>query len=60
MGVLRDKNSLRTRWLLWSIPKLFFACSQLLFRSCRINYLDKQHEDQFLRNRLANPVSPPG
>jgi len=49
MVVLRDKNSLRTRLLVWGIPKLFFACSHLLFRSCRITYLGKEHEDQFLR-----------
>jgi lysophospholipid acyltransferase (LPLAT)-like uncharacterized protein len=49
MVVLRGKHSLRTRVLVWSIPKLFFVFSYLLFRSCRITYLGKEHEDQFLR-----------
>lgn len=49
MVVLRGKHSLRTRVLVWSIPKIFFLLSYLLFRSCRITYLGKEHEDQFLR-----------
>jgi lysophospholipid acyltransferase (LPLAT)-like uncharacterized protein len=49
MAVLRDKDSLRTRVLVWGIPRLFFVVSQLLFRSCRISYVDKEHEDRFLR-----------
>lgn len=49
MAVLRDKDSFRTRFLVWGIPKVFFTVSHLLFRSCRIRYLAKEHEDQFLR-----------
>ncbi|MBX3026875.1 lysophospholipid acyltransferase family protein [bacterium] len=49
MALLRKRTSLPTRLLVWSIPKLFFGCSHLLFRSCRITYLGKEHEDEFLR-----------
>jgi lysophospholipid acyltransferase (LPLAT)-like uncharacterized protein len=49
MAVLRDADSLRTRILVWGIPRVYFALSQLLFRSCRISYVGKEHEDQFLR-----------
>jgi lysophospholipid acyltransferase (LPLAT)-like uncharacterized protein len=49
MALLRDRTSLPTRVLVWSIPRLFFGLSHLLFRSCRITYLGKEHEDQFLR-----------
>src|SRR5262245_21872205 len=54
MALLRDAHSLRTRVLLWSIPKLFFTCSHLLFRSCRSTYVGKEHEDRFLRD--GNPI----
>jgi len=49
MPVLRDQDSLRTRFLVWAVPQLFFALSHLLFRSCRMRYIGKEHEDQFLR-----------
>src|SRR5512143_1948140 len=49
MAVLRDRDSLRTRSLVWVIPRVFFGLSHLLFRSCRISYVGKEHEDQFLR-----------
>jgi lysophospholipid acyltransferase (LPLAT)-like uncharacterized protein len=49
MSVLRKHKPLSTRILAWSIPKLFFAFSHLLFRSCRMTYIGKEHEDQFLR-----------
>jgi lysophospholipid acyltransferase (LPLAT)-like uncharacterized protein len=49
MAVHRDRTALRARFRAWSVPKLFFACSHLLFRSCRITYVGKEHEDQYLR-----------
>lgn len=49
MALLRNRTSLPTRLLVWAIPALFFGVSHLLFRSCRITYLGKEHEDQFLR-----------
>ncbi|MFN8643215.1 MAG: lysophospholipid acyltransferase family protein [Candidatus Binatia bacterium] len=49
MALLRNRTSLPTRLMVWSIPKLFFGVSHALFRSCRITYLGKEHEDQFLR-----------
>lgn len=49
MAVLRADRPLRTRMLLWGVPKASFALSYLLFRSCRIRFLGKEHEDQFLR-----------
>ena len=48
MAVLRDKHSLRTRFLVWGIPKVFFWLSQALFRSCRLRFVGKEHEDRFL------------
>src|SRR5512143_2154315 len=54
MAVLRDRDSWRTRALVWVIPRAFFALSHLLFRSCRISYVGKEHEDQFLRR--AAPI----
>jgi lysophospholipid acyltransferase (LPLAT)-like uncharacterized protein len=35
--------------LIWVIPKIFFYLSQLLFRSCRLRFVGKEHEDRFLR-----------
>jgi len=52
MAVLRDTDSLRTRFLVWAIPRFFFAYSHLLFRSCRITYVGKEHEDRFLDRGL--------
>jgi lysophospholipid acyltransferase (LPLAT)-like uncharacterized protein len=49
MAVLRDDDSLRTRVLVWGIPRLFFGLSHVLFRSCRMSFVGKEHEDQFLR-----------
>jgi hypothetical protein len=50
VAVLRDSDSFRTRFLVWGIPKFFYWFSHLLFRSCRITYVGKEHEDQFLRH----------
>lgn len=32
----------------WLLPRLVVVLSYLLFRSCRIRFLGKEHEDQFL------------
>jgi lysophospholipid acyltransferase (LPLAT)-like uncharacterized protein len=50
MAVLRDKTSARTRFLVWLVPKLFFWLSHLLFRSCRLRFVGKEHEDVYLRD----------
>ncbi len=52
MATLRQDRPRRTAFLLWIVPKAFFALSYLLFRSCRIRFLHKEHEDQFLRRGL--------
>lgn len=39
----------RTKLVAWAIPVFFYAGSQLLFRSCRVRFVGKEHEDQFLR-----------
>src|SRR6185295_16958245 len=49
MAVLRDKTSARTRFLVWLVPKVFYWLSQLLFRSCRLRFVGKEHEDVYLR-----------
>lgn len=49
MSLIPRGNALGARFVAWTIPRLFFASSHLLFRSCRITYLNKEHEDQFLR-----------
>lgn len=49
MALLRNRTSLPTRLLVWTIPPLFFGLSHLLFRSCRMTFIGKEHEDQFLR-----------
>jgi len=49
MAVLRDKTSARTRFLLWFVPKFFFWLSHVLFRSCRLRFVGKEHEDRYLR-----------
>ena len=49
MAVLKNAQSLRTRFLRRVVPGLFVAASHALFRSCRVRYLGKEHEDQFLR-----------
>lgn len=49
MALLRDRTSLPTRLLVGTIPTLFFGLSHLLFRSCRMTFVSKEHEDQFLR-----------
>src|SRR5262245_1587357 len=48
MAVLRDTDSLRTRSLVWAIPRFFFVYSHLLFRSCRLSYLGQGHESRFV------------
>jgi len=50
MAVLRDKTSARTRFLVWLVPKIFFWLSHLLFRSCRLRFVGKEHEDVYLRD----------
>jgi lysophospholipid acyltransferase (LPLAT)-like uncharacterized protein len=50
MAVLRDKTSARTRFLVWLVPKIFFWVSHLLFRTCRLRFIGKEHEDVFLRD----------
>jgi lysophospholipid acyltransferase (LPLAT)-like uncharacterized protein len=49
---IRKRRSLGVRLLRWIVPRLFFVCSYLLFRSCRITYVDKHHEDRFLTRGL--------
>jgi lysophospholipid acyltransferase (LPLAT)-like uncharacterized protein len=45
---IRKRRSRGRRFLRWTVPKVLFALSHGLFGSCRIEYLGKQHEDQFL------------
>lgn len=45
---VRKRRSLAVRLLRWTVPKLFFAVSYLLFGSCRKVFVGKAHEDQFL------------
>jgi lysophospholipid acyltransferase (LPLAT)-like uncharacterized protein len=49
---VRKRRSLGFRLLRSIVPKLLFVASYLLFRSCRITFVGKEHEDQFL-NRGA-------
>jgi len=49
---IRKRQALSRRALRWIAPKLFFLGSYAIFRSCRMVFLDKQHEDQFLRRGL--------
>lgn len=49
---IRKRRSAGTRLLRWIAPRLLFVVSYLLFRSCRISYVDKHHEDRFLDCRL--------
>lgn len=49
---IRKRRSLWRRALRWLVPKLFFVASYAIFRSCRIVFLGKEHEDQFLRRGL--------
>lgn len=51
---IRKRRSLGVRFLRWSVPRLLFFISHLLFRSCRIRFVDKEHEDQFLR--VGRPI----
>jgi hypothetical protein len=48
IAILGQRGSFRRRAFAWVIPKLFFVSSYLLFRSCRIRFVAKEHEDQFL------------
>jgi lysophospholipid acyltransferase (LPLAT)-like uncharacterized protein len=34
----------------WLVPKIFFWLSHLLFRSCRLRFVGKEHEDVYLRD----------
>jgi len=49
MGVLKDPTSLRTRLLVRAVPVAFFWVSHVLFRSCRLRFVGKEHEDRYLR-----------
>jgi lysophospholipid acyltransferase (LPLAT)-like uncharacterized protein len=46
---IRKRRSAGIRFLRWAAPRLLFLISHVLFRSCRIRFVDKEHEDQFLR-----------
>jgi len=37
------------RFLRWILPRAFVALSHLLFRSCRVEFVGKEHEDRWLR-----------
>lgn len=52
----RSGRLLRTRFgvlLRWFIPRFVVAVSYALFRSCRIRFVGKEHEDQFLSRGQA-------
>jgi lysophospholipid acyltransferase (LPLAT)-like uncharacterized protein len=49
---IRKRQSLGFRLLRWLVPKLVFVLSYLLFGSCRIVYVGKEHEDRFLDRGL--------
>ncbi|HEV7731748.1 MAG TPA: lysophospholipid acyltransferase family protein [Candidatus Binatia bacterium] len=49
---IRKRRSLGVRLLRWIVPRIFFAYSYLLFRSCRITYVAKHHENHFLDQGL--------
>ncbi len=49
---IRKRRAWSRRALRWLVPKVFFLASYAIFRSCRIVFLDKEHEDQFLRRGL--------
>jgi lysophospholipid acyltransferase (LPLAT)-like uncharacterized protein len=49
---IRKRRSAGVRLQRWIVPRLLFAVSYLLFRTCRISYVDKHHEDRFLDHRL--------
>ncbi|MCW5889551.1 MAG: lysophospholipid acyltransferase family protein [bacterium] len=51
---IRKRRSLGVRLLRWSVPRALFLLSHVLFRSCRIRFVDKEHEDQFLR--VGHPI----
>jgi lysophospholipid acyltransferase (LPLAT)-like uncharacterized protein len=48
---LRKRQSPQTRLVRWGAPKLLFGGSYALFASCRISFVGKHHEDQFLDRR---------
>jgi lysophospholipid acyltransferase (LPLAT)-like uncharacterized protein len=45
---IEKRRSLGFRLLRAIAPKLYFVAAYLLFRSCRITFVGKEHEDQFL------------
>lgn len=51
---IRKRRSAGVRALRWAAPRLLFLISHVLFRSCRIRFIDKEHEDQFLR--VGRPI----
>lgn len=46
---VRKRRSLLFRAIRWIVPKSVFVLSYGLFRSCRMTFVGKEHEDQFLR-----------
>jgi lysophospholipid acyltransferase (LPLAT)-like uncharacterized protein len=48
MALFRGRRSLGRRFLGPVVPAVFFWISHLLFRSCRIRFVGKAHEDRFL------------
>jgi lysophospholipid acyltransferase (LPLAT)-like uncharacterized protein len=49
---IRKRRSAGVRLQRWIVPRLLFVVSYLLFRSCRISFVGKHHEDRFLDHRL--------
>ena len=37
-------------WLVWILPRPVSFLSRALFRTCRITFIGKQHEDRFIGN----------
>jgi hypothetical protein len=48
--MLRSRSG---RWLVWLLPRLVSLVSRVLFRTCRITFVGKHHEDRFVRNGQA-------
>jgi hypothetical protein len=47
---LQKRRALGRRILRWLVPRLLFLVSYLVFRSCRIRFVGKEHEDQFIKH----------
>jgi lysophospholipid acyltransferase (LPLAT)-like uncharacterized protein len=48
MALFRNRRSLSGRFVARAVPAVFFWLSHVLFRSCRIRFIGKEHEDRFL------------